>query len=193
MMAASGDAAGGTSSARRRRERRLRSWAKHERLSVAMATAEKLHHSANRTALSKEEEVEQDYALRGQKPARAGPGMQYLFVGGVSVPEPVGGALAAGSGSPAHNGAEDRAHAVRADHRRSCAAEGGLCVGCVQGPGQLDCRAGYRSAQAVVFFVSFPFALSGTLDGGTVGGSADDHTLFFVARDGGADRGHSSS
>ena len=71
MMAARGDAAG-TSGARRRRERRLRSWAKHERLSVAMALAEKLHHSANRTVLPKEEEVEQDYALRGQKPARAG-------------------------------------------------------------------------------------------------------------------------
>ena len=61
-----------------------------ERLSVAMALAEKLHHSANRTALPKEEEVEQDYAPRGQKPARAGPGTQFLFVGGVSVPEPVG-------------------------------------------------------------------------------------------------------
>ena len=90
MMAARGDAAGGTSSARRRRERRLRSWAKHERLSVAMALAEKLHHSANRTVLPKKKEVEQDCALRGLKPARAGPGTQFLFVGGVSVPEPVG-------------------------------------------------------------------------------------------------------
>ena len=89
MMAARDDAAGGTSSTRRRRERRLRSWAKHERLSVAMALAEKLHHSANRTALPKKEEVEQDYALRGQKPARAGPGTQFVFVGGVSAPEPV--------------------------------------------------------------------------------------------------------
>ena len=43
----------------------------------------------------------------------------------------------------------------------------------VQDPGQLDCRAVYRSAQVVVFFVSFPFVLSGTADGGTVGGSAD--------------------
>ena len=54
-----------------------------ERLSVAMALAEKLDHSANRTVLPKEE-VEQHYALRGQKPARAGPGTQYLSVGGVS-------------------------------------------------------------------------------------------------------------
>ena len=64
MMAARVGAAGGTSSARRRRERRLRSWAKHERLSVAMALAEKLHHSANRSVLPKKEEVEQHYVPR---------------------------------------------------------------------------------------------------------------------------------
>ena len=34
--------------AKRRRERRLRSWAKHERQTVAMALAEALHHSAPR-------------------------------------------------------------------------------------------------------------------------------------------------
>ena len=90
MMAARAGAAGGTSSARWRRERRLRSWAKHERLSVAMALAEKLHHSANRTVLPKKKEVEQHQASRGQKPARAGPGTQYLFVGVVCVREPVG-------------------------------------------------------------------------------------------------------
>ena len=83
-LAALVEAAGGTSSARRRRERRLRLWAKHERLSVAMALAEKFHHSTNRTVLPKEE-VEQHYAPRGQKPARTGSGTQYLFVGGVTV------------------------------------------------------------------------------------------------------------
>ena len=44
-MSGERDAAGGTSSARRRREQRLRSWAKHERLSVAMALAAVTHHS----------------------------------------------------------------------------------------------------------------------------------------------------
>ena len=39
--------AGGAGAAKRRRERRLRSWAKHERLTVAMALAEQHHHSAN--------------------------------------------------------------------------------------------------------------------------------------------------
>ena len=76
MMAARDDAAGGTSSTRQRRERRLRSWAKHERLSVAMALAEKLHHSAYRTVLPKKE-VEQHYAPRRQKPATAGPGTTF--------------------------------------------------------------------------------------------------------------------
>ena len=90
MMAARVGAAGGTSSARRRRERRLRSWAKHERLSVAMALAEKLHHSANRADLPKEEEVEQHYALRGQQQAREGPGTQNFSTGDESVPEPDG-------------------------------------------------------------------------------------------------------
>ena len=61
----------GPSSARRRRERRLRSWLRHERMTVAMALAEKLHHSAYRTHLPKKEEVEQDQALRGQTKASA--------------------------------------------------------------------------------------------------------------------------
>ena len=61
----------GPSSARRRRERRLRSWLRHERMTVAMALAEKLHHSAFRTHMPKKEEVEQDQALRGQTKASA--------------------------------------------------------------------------------------------------------------------------
>ena len=44
--------------AERRRERRLRSWLRHERMTVAMALAEQLHHSINR--------VERDEALRRQ-------------------------------------------------------------------------------------------------------------------------------
>ena len=39
---------GGTGSARRRRERRLRQWHRHERMTVAMALAECMHHSAQR-------------------------------------------------------------------------------------------------------------------------------------------------
>ena len=55
-----------------------------------MALGEKLHHFANRSDLPKMEEVEQHYALRRQKPTRAGPGTQYFSVCDESVPELVG-------------------------------------------------------------------------------------------------------
>ena len=42
---------------------------------------------------------------------------------------------AAGGGAAAHRGAEDRAHALRADPRRSCAVEGGTAGGFLQGFG----------------------------------------------------------
>ena len=54
---------GGTSSARRRRERRLRSMLRHERMAVAMALAEALHHSSGLKVM----ERAQHAALRGQK------------------------------------------------------------------------------------------------------------------------------
>ena len=58
-------------SARWRRERRLRSMLRHERMSVATALAEKLHHSPCRSVTLKEELVEhvQYNAPRGQKTA----------------------------------------------------------------------------------------------------------------------------
>ena len=57
------EVAGGTSSARRRRERRLRSMLRHERMAVAMALAEALHHSSGLKVM----ERAQHAALRGQK------------------------------------------------------------------------------------------------------------------------------
>ena len=61
---------GAKSSAWRRRQRRLRSWLKHERQTVAMALAECLHHSAQRpekARASDVEEQEKNNALRRQK------------------------------------------------------------------------------------------------------------------------------
>ena len=77
MMNVERDGDGGTRSARRRRQRRFRSFLRHERMAVAMALAERLHHSANVTDSKEEEEVEQVWynALRGQKTARAGGGL----------------------------------------------------------------------------------------------------------------------
>ena len=59
-------------STRRRRKRRLRSMLRHKRMGVAMALAEKLHHSACRSVPLKEELVEhvQYNAPRGQKTTR---------------------------------------------------------------------------------------------------------------------------
>ena len=57
MHGAREDGDGGTGSARRRRQRRLRSFLRHERMAVAMAVAERLHHSANVTDLKNKEEV----------------------------------------------------------------------------------------------------------------------------------------
>ena len=74
-MAARDDAGGGTGSARRRRERRLRSFLRHERTSVAMALAESTHHSAQR-----------------QKTARAGGKARDVLHGQVQgAPLPLGG------------------------------------------------------------------------------------------------------
>ena len=55
-----------TGSARRRRERRLRSMLRHERMSVAMALAEKLHHSAQRPEMARTggEESEVKYTAK---------------------------------------------------------------------------------------------------------------------------------
>ena len=54
---------GGTGSARRRRERRLRAYLRHERMTVAMALAEKLDHSSRgqRMARAGEEDLELHY------------------------------------------------------------------------------------------------------------------------------------
>ena len=55
----------GTSSARRRRERRLRSWLRHERMTVAMELAAATHHSSPKGGWP---DTTHD-ALRGQKTA----------------------------------------------------------------------------------------------------------------------------
>ena len=52
-MASGQPSAACDSAARRRRERRLRSRLRHERMTVAMALAEKLHHSAQRPRMAR--------------------------------------------------------------------------------------------------------------------------------------------
>ena len=79
--------------ARRRRERQLRSFLRHEELSVKMALAQALHHSAQRV------EGEQHYAPRRQKPPLPGkrpglppepePQVRAATVGYVAAPVPL--------------------------------------------------------------------------------------------------------
>ena len=80
------------SSARRRRERRLRSWLRHERTTVAAALAEALHHSAPKVG------AVPNNAPRSQKTARASgehpgvlkePEVQAAAVGYVAVSTPL--------------------------------------------------------------------------------------------------------
>ena len=62
--------ADGAGAAKRRRERRLSSWWRHERMSVAAALAEAHYHSAPKVG------AEQYYAPRRQKTASAGRGRE---------------------------------------------------------------------------------------------------------------------
>ena len=152
-------------------------------MSLAAALAAASHHSA-----------QQYGAPRGQKPAtKASEGEVRERPTGTGATSPgdaastaVGGA-AAGGVAAAHRGAEDRAHALRADPRRSCAAEGGTAGGFLQEFEHRGARAGHRSAQDPTRY--YPSALCGSrsTDCGTVGGSADRPDSHAHA-DRGADR-----
>ena len=74
----------GSGSAKRRRERRLRSWWRHERMSIAAALAEALHHSSGAPKYDKRVvEEAQHGAVRGQTTATraGGPATQYFTFG----------------------------------------------------------------------------------------------------------------
>ena len=92
-MAARDGADGGTGSARRRRERRLRSMLRHERMTVAMALAEKLHHSSRgqRMARAGEEDLELHYTaeFRTHPPPQAA-GTVYFAMDVDDVPAALG-------------------------------------------------------------------------------------------------------
>ena len=73
----------GTSAAKRRRERRLRSWWRQERMSIAAALAEALHHSSGTRPSKYDTRVVEDSqhgAVRGQTTATRAvvPGTQYF-------------------------------------------------------------------------------------------------------------------
>ena len=69
------------SAAARRRQRRLGSWLRHERMSVAVALAESQHHASRgqKKARAGEEWHEQHYAPRRQKPPPLQPELFALY------------------------------------------------------------------------------------------------------------------
>ena len=92
MSTAGVDIAAGA--ARRRRERRLRSWLKHERMTVAKALAEASHHTAprgQRTARAREWESELNYMVTIRRtPTPQAAGTQYFAMDVDEVPAVVG-------------------------------------------------------------------------------------------------------
>ena len=92
-MSVNGELVGATS-ARRRRERRLRSWWRHEVLSVAAALATARHHSAGPEVVTRREgqpeevEVEQHDGLRGVPLDPGLPVVGAVTVGYVAAPGP---------------------------------------------------------------------------------------------------------
>ena len=124
--------------ARRRRERRLRAYFKYARMSVAMALAEaEPPHRPTGTEDCQSRGHERH--VEGERVA--GDAVYFeLFdedTAGLR-PGPVLDPSAAGAGSAAHYGADDRRHAVRADPRRSCAADGGTAARGLHAPGHAD-------------------------------------------------------
>ena len=135
----------GEGAARRRRERRLRSWLRHERQSGRDGPVR-----STRTT------PQEDRGRTGDKcdaPRRQSPhhsqGSRPPCLG-----EPPG---ATGGGAAAPHGAHGGRLPLRADSRRSCAADGGPGYGCVLILGQPDGRAGYRRAQDLLSIVCCPY------------------------------------
>ena len=114
------------SAARRRRERRLRSWPRHERMTVAMALAEKLHHSAQRPMMARAwEEGHEDKYNAPRRGGRAA------------------GTTGTGPAAP------------RGGPWYSCAAGWEPAGGDVPAARYSHSRTGYRSAQDLIFIPSF--------------------------------------
>ena len=134
------------------------------RLSVKLALATALHHSAQRVEAPREvEEYATFVGPRAQKISP--PGMRPDRLLDVFGPQETGAA--------AHHGADCRLRAGGPAARCSCAADGGQVGGCAEDRRPLRPRAGDRSAQDLKPFLSSSSSGSScAADGGTAGGSA---------------------
>ena len=140
----------GAGAAKRRRERRLRSWWRHERMSIACALAEALHHSSGAPKYDKRVVEDAKHgAVRGQTAAtrvREATGMQYFTFDDEGKPV---------AGERFRPMVMDLrripVHVEEPSPRRPCAADGGTAGGSGHFLSPFltfGCRAGYRSAQA---------------------------------------------
>ena len=186
--------------AMRRRQRRLRQFLRHERLSVAMALAEKLHHTSRgqRFARAGEEGREEHYALRRQRPTPPQPELFQLYE------EEPGGSRPAGLVAPRgpqeavqRHTVEQLADVVPTVQVLDAPVPQMVEVGVVDFFRELDAPALDELVIAVPkFFLprSETLPASSTAESRTVGGGADDHILlFFTAADCRAAHRHSSS
>ena len=114
-----------------RRQRRLRSWLRHERVTVALALAEKLHHSAQRPEMARAGEWgrEMNFSAMPRNPLSHSPDGALQPLRRRAQRDAAGQDLhlvrAAGAGSAAHCAADRRSCPFVSDSRRSCATDVG--------------------------------------------------------------------
>ena len=131
-------AQGTVGAARRRRNGRLRAFLKHERMTVAMNLATIQHHSYMKSAVV-------DVGVQVGSPLALV--IEYLSSA------PVFGYLAP---APAVQRHTVEPHALRADPRRSCAAEGGTAGGFLQGFGHREeCPRSHKILSLSALWISF--------------------------------------
>ena len=141
----------GSGAAQRRRQRRVRSWLRHERMTVAMALAESTHHSSRGQTIARAgvwgHELNYTATVRNPPPPPAGAlhplRRRALQVAATDRMPTLSGPQSAGSA--AHCGPDCRRRSWVADARCSCAADSGTAGGCapVRRCACACCRAGY--------------------------------------------------
>ena len=169
----------GTSAAKRRRERRLRSWWRHERMSIAAVLATVSHHSYPKVDTKND-------APRGQKKVtstRVGPAQYYELSSDDG--RPTGGERPAALLEPWPQGKTERHDGIA--YELVQALDAPVLQTVEQLPNVVQflrhavaggCRAGYRSAQDLASRCSPATFVSRHAAGGTAGGSADDPDSF---------------
>ena len=197
-MASGQPSAARDSVAWRRRERRFRSWLRHERMTVAMALAEKLHHSAQRPMMARVGARDELYGKRSGNPSPPLPHSHTHTHSPAGALQPLrrrDRRWAARVGHGPCAAVADRCVPRRADPRCSGAADGGPAGGGVPAPRF------FPILEQVIEVPKISSSSRRCRSAGFLwcsrrrnsGGSAYDRILFFFAPACGAERRHSSS